>query len=318
MLNKRVSVIIFCFLIGALVYSATPYASITYAEGNSFILMRNGKSSTISIASTDVFGMEVAPGDIIQTGPGTFLELLINPISASLQIAENTSFRCDADATGTKSTGELYYGRVRAKVAKLSGSSSYRISSPSLVAGVRGTDFGCDVIAKAGAPVLNRVFCFEGSVLVAEAAGATLNTVLIAKDEMVEKLVPINKGNEPVVEVPMEKKSLSTEVNSFWQARPFVELPPPAPVSRLVGNYIVTERVWPEGNTVKPNARNLRIPNGAMFALVGLGTLACIGAGAYSSQVDSTNGYLLPVTSGGLIMIGSGTVLALISLLSPQ
>ena len=147
MRNKRVYCAILVLLMTASALAAAPYATITYAEGKSFSLLRSGKQTTVSVSSPDVFGMEIVPGDVIQTGAGTFLELYINPIAASVQIAENTSFRCDADSTGAKSSGELYYGRVRAKVAKLSGSSSYRISSPSLVAGVRGTDFGCDVIA---------------------------------------------------------------------------------------------------------------------------------------------------------------------------
>lgn len=338
MVNKRASVLILFALLAGLAFGAETYASITYAEGSSFILVRNGKTATWSVSSDAVFGMEIMPGDIIQTGPATFLELFIAPISASIQIAENTSFRCDADASGKKSTGELYYGRVRAKVAKLSGSSSYRISSPSLVAGVRGTDFGCDVIAvrpakdasgtassamAALSPILHRVFCFEGSVLVAEAQGSTLNTVLINKNEMVEKIVTSDAASVAPADQVLQKKSISAEVDAFWEARPFAEgipaaLLPEAATEGAIhkeGSLTVTDRNWPAGReedqTVK---KNRNPPNAAVFALVGLGSIVCVGASIYSTQVDGDSVLLAPAYSAGFIMIGSGTVLALLSL----
>lgn len=351
MVNKRASFIISFILLCGLAFAAGPYASVAYAEGASFILVRNGKTVTWPVSSDAVLGMEILPGDIIQTGPSTFLELFIAPISASIQIAENTSFRCDADASGTKSTGELYYGRVRAKVSKLSGGSSYRISSPSLVAGVRGTDFGCDVIAvrpakdAAGAstsamaalsPILHRVFCFEGSVLVGEAAGSTLNTVLINKNEMVEKIVTADPAaTDPAAAAPAEqalqKKALTPEINTFWEARPLVaELPvlaaaapaspavmSPVPAIRQEGSLTVTDRLWPAGREEETTLKkNRNLPNAAAFALVGLGSLACIGAAVYSTQVDGDSVLVPPLYSAGFVMIGSGTILALLSLVA--
>lgn len=304
MRNKRVLSTILAFLVGAVAFAQTPYASITYAEGMSFILVRDGKTATWSIASDDVFGMEIKPGDIIQTSASSFLELAINPISATVQIAENTSFRFDADESGTKSTGELYYGRVRAKVAKLAGSSSYRISSPSLVAGVRGTDFGCDVISTAGAPIVNRVFCFEGSVLVAEAVGTKLNTILIAKDEMVEKVVTTGNETNPENVAPLEKKSLSGEVINFWNARPFSDSVTTVPPATTVPVRSADE---------EKSMRNKRIPNITAISLIALGSLTCIGAAIYSNQVSGDSPMIAPAQSAGIVMISSGIVLAVIS-----
>ena len=204
MRNKRVLTVIAALTLGGILFAASPYATVVYAEGASFSLIRSGKTVTVSVADPATIGMEIKPGDIIRTGPSTFIEIAINPISASVQIAENTSFRCDANATGLDSSGELYYGRIRAKVAKLSGNASYRMSSPSLTAGVRGTDFGLDVIAirqsgAAGstggtqattgtAPTLFRVFCFEGNVLVGSVAGTLSDTLMISGNEMVERV----------------------------------------------------------------------------------------------------------------------------------
>jgi hypothetical protein len=336
MTNKSIPLVFF-FLVGAYVFAVSPYASITYAEGSSFVLVRNGKASAWQVSSPAVIGMEIRQGDIIQTGAGTFMELAIHPISAAIQLAENTSFRCDADATGTKSTGELFYGRVRAKVARLTGTSSYRISSPSLVAGVRGTDFGCDVIAlrpsgaagtgastattpnpaTGNSPILDRVFCFEGSVLVAETSGSAMNTVLIGPEEMVEKVVSPDLKAASDASATLQKKVLSPEVDSFWKARPITAIPAPVPVaSGFDGTLTITDRPWPEGRNEKTVYRNRAIPSAMAFALIGLGSLSCAGAAAWSSQVDSGNPLVAPANSAGLIMIGSGTVLALLSLIA--
>lgn len=349
MRNKRVYCAILVLLMTASALAAAPYATITYAEGKSFSLLRSGKQTTVSVSSPDVFGMEIVPGDVIQTGAGTFLELYINPIAASVQIAENTSFRCDADSTGAKSSGELYYGRVRAKVAKLSGSSSYRISSPSLVAGVRGTDFGCDVIAvrptrtSAGAvvsaetPILHRVFCFEGSVLVAEAvsdaeagiaaegasggtAGVSLKTVLIGGNEMVEKIVSVDPSTVAAAEQILRKKNISEEVNAFWKGRP-VSGPPVASVApapfvpsvRTEGRLTITDRPWPRGREAKLLLRDLRVPNTAVVFLSLLGSASCVFASGMYSQADADAGIVHPAYAAGWMMIGSGAALAIIS-----
>lgn len=338
MRNKRAFGIFFGFLLGSLAAAATPYATISYAEGTSFMLIRDGKTTTWTASDAKVFGMEIKPGDIIQTGTSTFLELAINPIAASVQIAENTSFRCDAsDPEGTKSTGELYYGRVRAKVSKLSPTSSYRITSPSLVAGVRGTDFGCDVIAirpvrdaagvaapaTGGNPILNRVFCFEGSVLVAEAAGKTMNTVMIGKDEMIEKIVSADVSGVQEAAQSLQKKSLVDEVHQFWQLRPIhpVSFTPiaaapaaaAAVVSHSEGNLTVTDRPWPSGRE-EPSVKKQHLPDKAVMLLIAFGTVSCLASSQISEQGNNDSRLVVPAYTAGWVMIGSGTVLTLISL----
>ena len=314
-------------------FASSPYATVSYAEGSSFTLMRNGKLTTFKTDDAAVLGMEIMPGDIIKTASSTFIEIFIKPIGAAVQIAENTSFRCDADSTGTKSTGELYYGRVRAKVAKLASTSSYRISSPSLVAGVRGTDFGLDVIAvrqsgaagtqPASSPELFRVFCFEGSVMVSSAVSTVSDTLMIEKNEMVEKIVPPGKENAPEVTAPLTKKPVTGEVVNFWKVHPFAvisALPLPvasAPSSHMEGNLTVTDRPWPAGRDESAaSIHNTKLPYGSAVLLVGLGSICCAGAAVWSNHVDSAARFINPAFSAGGIMIGSGTVLALASLLA--
>jgi hypothetical protein len=321
--NKRLFAFLLILVSFAALFAVSPYATITYAEGSSFMLVRNGKSSTVSLDATDVFGMEIQQGDIIQTAPSTFLEISIHSISASVQVAENTSFRCAADSSGTKVAAELYYGRVHAKVAKLTGSSSFKISTPSLVAGVRGTDFGCDVIAvrpsdqltavaAVSNPVLNRVFCFEGSVAIEDNLLPTAEPVLIAKNEMVEKVVlDTASGNAPKDVPQLQKKSIDPEVQGFWTERPFVQVS----VLRDGREVTVLPHVWPRGREEKKLSRNLKIPGLAVATLVALGSAACMTAAAYSTSVGD-GVFIKPTFSAGIVMVGSGSILALISALS--
>ena len=301
--------------------------------------------------------MEIRQGDIIHTAAATFLEIKINSVSATVQVAENTSFKCDADSGGSQVTSELYYGRVRAKVAKLAGSSSFRISTPTLVAGVRGTDFGCDVIAVRGikpdsgaaakqgsavqpgstvqsggaTPVLNRVFCFEGTVAVSKAdsaipaagsaagsaAGALAakapDVVLIGKNEMVENVVGDTAA--PLSAEPLKKDVLPEDVHEFWEARAV-----PASAAVLAGSEAGTGlrsygHLWPTGRAEKTSIRNLKVPAIAATALIVVGSAACIGSAAFSSNVDSNAFFVTPAHSAGLIMVSSGTVLAILSTL---
>lgn len=225
-----------CFTMAAILIAETPYATIAYAEGKRFSVIRDGKPVSYSADSPEVIGLPIQRGDILQTAADTYLEISIHPISASVQLAENTTFRCDADESGMKSEGKLYYGRVRAKVSKLAESATYKISSPALVAGVRGTDFGCDHFyvrpsapstpdAAQASPTLNRVFCFEGHVAVAPSAEPDLETVMIAGGEMVESSTLATGAAGAKEATPLATAPVSAEVSDFWKNREFHALP---------------------------------------------------------------------------------------------
>jgi hypothetical protein len=332
MRNKRVATVIGSLLLGGFLFAASPYATVVYAEGNSFSLIRGGKSVTVKVDDAATIGMEIARGDIIRTASGTFLEIAIEPISASVQIAENTSFRCDADSTGTQSTGELYYGRVRAKVAKLGGSSSFKISSPSLVAGVRGTDFGLDVIAvrpsKTGSPavaatpsapvspMLFRVFCFEGSVLVGSAAGTISDTLILGNNEMVESVAASGGQKAAESAVPLSKTAVSVDVVDFWKVHPF------AVISRLPKPVTAVAESAPPSDALdvtpkdQQKVRNMRVPRAAAIALIGLGSVACFTAGVYRNEIDADARFIDPLFAAGGVMFGSGMALGLVTLMA--
>ncbi|HOT62402.1 MAG TPA: FecR domain-containing protein [Treponemataceae bacterium] len=307
--------------VGGILLAQSPYATVVYAEGRQFTIIRAGKPAVYSAEGANAIGLAIQRGDIVQTSAGTFLEIAIHPISASIQLAENTSFRCDADESGKQSKGELYYGRVRAKVSKLSGSATYKISSPSLVAGVRGTDFGCDVIyvrpsAPGGAtgaapqsPVLNRVFCFEGSVLVVPAADPELQTVLIGRGEMIETAAPAAAVAEAAAPVKLAKAPVSVEVSEFWKGREFRDSPAESrteePTATIVENQVLTEEERQEVEIKVKRERNHKVRLAGSVALFAVG--AAVAASGYPEfQSDGmTPGVALTTTYGGVLVSSS-------------
>lgn len=328
-------VIILC---GVPQLAAEVYGTIIYAEGSSFRLVRNGTSRQISVDSNEVFGMEVIPGDIFQTASQTMLELGIREAGAVVKIAENTSFRCDREPKDNRTTGELYYGRVRAKVTRLARGSTYRITSPSLVAGVRGTDFGLDVIAFRRSPdtgvqpvaadgavsadtgdpeytvndgdatVLHRVFCFDGSVLVGDFSGPELETVVLTAGEKVERLVLAGTAETG----PLEKMTIDSEIRAFWDSRPFKGIE--------AGIIPVEDEGVRDVPARKPrfaperSAGHLRVPGTITATLMVLGSSALVSAAVLDSMT-SDDWMVRAAHTSGCIMIGSGTVVTLLSLI---
>lgn len=308
---------------------AEPYGTVLYAEGNSFTLIRAGELSVIPVDSSGVFGMEVMAGDVFQTADETMLEFFVYSVGATVKIAENTSFRFDVEPEKKQVTGELYYGRVRAKVERLARGKNYQISSPSLVAGVRGTDFGLDVIAlkspkpqseenqqeysgnQSNSVTLHRVFCLEGSVLVGDYSTPKLTTVLLAAGEKVEKL-PVVSESETEEDI-LEKEAINKEIREFWEARPFrgkapVLMPIADPIIRL-------DDAANNKEAVSKSPRNQRVPAILTTTFVALGATACIMAAVFDT--GGSEDWLVQYSlSAGGIMIGSGVLVSILSLFS--
>lgn len=318
MKKQKIFAVMILTLFGSIGFTQTPYATVVYAEGSTFSVIRAGKSVSYAVDNPDVFGLPIERGDILQTSPRTYLEVTIHPVSASVQIAENTSFRCDADESGQNSKGELYYGRVRAKVGKLSGSSTYRISSPSMVAGVRGTDFGCDHIfvrpqvaggegtaEVASTAVVNRVFCFEGSVLVVPVSDPGLKTVLVGGGEMIESSATTASADGSIP-VELTKTPVSTEVTEFWKGRQF-RGPDVAALSAEAAAQaeIIAEAERQEVVKKQKRVRNHKVRLAGSAALFGAGALvAGLAYPDYKSD-GFTNSVIVNTAYGGTLVVTS-------------
>lgn len=252
MTGKTISVVLpglFLLLAGAAVFAQEARAVAVYAEGYSFFVSREGedREEYFDVAYDDVIGMEFFEGDYISIEEGTFLELQILPSRNLLKITENSSFligRLSGEGGGRFS---LTYGRVRAKVDRFAGRDTFKLLGPSVVAGVRGADFGYDVVASpdVGTGTVIRVYCFEGEVEVSKLrdslSGATpesaevlegvllpsgprgeiteeelYDTVILRADEMVSLPVKADLEAEPLIIRPVDE-----EIKIFWRVNDF-------------------------------------------------------------------------------------------------
>lgn len=245
------------------VFAQESAATIIFGEGYGFNLLRDGEESYYDILYDDVIGFKLKKGDYVSTDEETFLEIQLTSSSNVLKISENTSFQI-AEVSG-KGGGEfaLTYGRVRAKVNRLLGDDEFNIGGPSAVAGVRGTDFGYDIVAKRTTTeqfgTVAQVYCFEGKVEVSkikpkeisepegpvETAGEETkdvldlgemggtDTVILEANQMVS--FAAEEEGDPVKEefVPRE---IEEEINVFWDRYDFtgemIDYPEPEEVSK--------------------------------------------------------------------------------------
>ncbi len=145
--------------------SRSPAAAvIIWVEGEEFeVRDRQGNPAV----SDDLIGWPLHEGDTLITYDHTFVELELLPSRNVIKIAENTDFRLESAAGGRESSFAMLYGSVRARVQKLARDERFRIRGSSAIAGVRGTDFGMDVLIRQGGTesgAVTQVYCFEGEV----------------------------------------------------------------------------------------------------------------------------------------------------------
>ena len=220
------SLIASCLSIGA---QDRSMATIEFASGDDVLVIRSGKRLNF----VDPFGLELLEGDQVQTGRGVFVELRLHVGQAVVKLAENTTFKLERMADGQTALS-LVYGRVRAKVDKLAGTDTFTIRSATSVAGVRGTDFGVDVIARqqeAAAVNLTRTYVFEGSVTVT----ALLRSSPLAAEglEPIPREYTIESGEMVVVSrvdttTEAEKTSIETDIRTFWSSNDFSSIDVPS------------------------------------------------------------------------------------------
>jgi len=225
----------------------TVAATIEFSSGDDIVVIRSGKR----LPFKDPIGLELFQGDQVQTGKGIFVEMRLGTGSTILKLAENTTFVLDR-LEGGQTSLQLVYGRMRAKVEKLTGTEAFSVYSTQAVAGVRGTDFGLDVIASrstVAAATMTRAYCFEGSVevvaLVRSAAQAAESL------EAIPKSFTISAGEMVKIEgVPGKmdavKQELEESIRSFWNANDYEAEEGETPAGAALTPVVAVET----GNTV--------------------------------------------------------------------
>ena len=212
-----------------------PFGVIIYAEGTEVGIFRGDELATYDVVFDPVVGMEVMEGDLIQTDDGTFLEIQLFPSRDVVSVAENTTFQVERIGTSGGSF-TLNYGRLRARVQRVTGTTPFEIRGSEAVAGVRGTDFGYDFVAtrdEVGAPV-TQVYVFEGSVLVAE-AGADLNEVEIEEEsETTDPEAPELSDTSESTETPGSTETPATSDEQDGETAAPATVAGPAPRRAIV------------------------------------------------------------------------------------
>ncbi|NBF39326.1 MAG: hypothetical protein GVY14_02820, partial [Spirochaetes bacterium] len=92
-------------------------------------------------------GMELLPGDTVRTFSST-VELRLEPNGSIVKLSPDTEFTIeslDGRDGATTNSFAMSTGKLRAVAARASGT-AYRFRTPAAVGGVRGTDFGMEVV----------------------------------------------------------------------------------------------------------------------------------------------------------------------------
>lgn len=263
------------------------YAEIVFVQGGDILILRsNGQT-----VSTDPIGLRLFTGDQVQTGAKTSVELVTVPRRSRLRLSENTVVTMGSLGNDGSTTLGLLYGRLRSKVEKMAGTPSpYKVNSQTFMAGVRGTDFGCDVlVSRPGEKSATRVYCFEGSVEVApqvpeapEAAkapeneGATGNEGAAAGQGSQKAgfaAIIVSAGSMAVIgeakpgkAVDVVEKPIDAELKSYWKVNDFTSVEPvgaamPGPATSTAGLEAPSVPAF----DLEPIRKGLRAKNGAIF-----------------------------------------------------
>lgn len=223
----RIKVVVFFIVVLSswlLVAQETPLAILSYASAQDVLVIRNNKK----VVFDDPIGLVLYAGDQVQTGRGVSLEIQFSKPAGILRMTENTTIVIERLKTNSTINIRLIYGRVRTKMSKLAGNESFSITSAQAVAGVRGTDFGFEVLTPRVAlnpmPV-TKIYCFEGEVFVIAyidvSSGSSENLETVPKEFTV-------KNNEMVVVERKDARSVATlqkleyGLTEFWTTQEFV------------------------------------------------------------------------------------------------
>ena len=169
-------IILFPFYLAA---QSQPACVIIYAEGEGFTVVSGGDEYYFDLYEEDVIGLELKKTDMIFTEGDTLLEIQVASSNNIIKVSENTSLIIDDFEEKGGGDFALSYGKIRAKVQKLTGTQQFKIDGKSAVCGVRGTDFGYDIVADplgVEEDLITRIYCFEGSVEVEKKEDIVLET----------------------------------------------------------------------------------------------------------------------------------------------
>jgi hypothetical protein len=243
--------LLFIFLPFLLPAQDSESAVIYKAEGSDFSLSSQGERRIFS-SEAAAGGLTLNPWDLIQTGPGVFLEIQLLPSGTLIKVSENTSFVFNGyDSSGRFADFGLLYGRIRL-VLGTGGDRTAVVRSANISVRVEEGDLGIDYVMEPLArnrggvprPIL-RLYDFSGSaeVFPFPSGGSPVQAGEIQS-------IVVREGESLFLEVasPMvfaERKALDKDIIDFWRNHNFYGMPPLAMPSvtlpDVAGETAVTE-----------------------------------------------------------------------------
>jgi hypothetical protein len=296
----------------------TAYAEVVFVQGGDLLLLR-ADGQTVN---ADPIGTRLFTGDQVQTGAKTSVELVTMPRRSRLRLSENTVVKMGSLENDGSTSLNLLYGRLRSKVEKLAGKPApYKVSSQSFVAGVRGTDFGCDVlVSRPGEASSTRVYCFEGSVDVGpsvpsaqeagkspenpDASKASFAPVVVSAGAMAVIASPSQGGAVDVVEKPIDP-----ETSSFWKANDFTAVQPSQAAAPTAGTEPIAAGAGPlpaPAIDLTPIRKGIVAKNNAVIGACIFFSIGAAFEGAYFCMRGSDPNAADSLLRGGAIFIGTG------------
>ncbi len=282
-------------------------AAISYAEGNGFQLVRNGQSTRYNILNDDVIGLPIQVGDMVLTDENSFVEIQLNSGDGGvIKLAEDTTFTVTTLDGNGGGVFKVIFGRIRVKVAALTGGSRLWISGHDTVAGVRGTDFGYDLfydLADKGGERQTSVYCFEGAVDVVQYDKETLSKIeLMALEPFILNAGRMVKTRSTAPDAKLKSGKIDEDISSYWYTYPIItNVGFPAGVAE---NLEVSDELNLDSSldTVKGTYET----GGKIVFATGVGLMTIGGLlKAFLPDNETANGL-----STGLLAIGGGSVLA--------
>lgn len=150
--------------VAAPAFAQDPVAVLVYFDDDFEVQVVDGNGFDVNF----YIGVALNPGDRVVTANSS-AEIRMEPNGSIVRIAPNTDFVVESiqGRDGAEETGmRVAVGRVRMVAARATGRDErYSVRTPTAVAGVRGTDFGVDVVPAGAGEPSEELFVFEGEVL---------------------------------------------------------------------------------------------------------------------------------------------------------
>lgn len=232
----------------------TSIGLIVYAEGSEITILQGGVRRSLDVTAGEALGEPLFVGDQLSTGPHTFAEIQLLTGTNIVRLSENTTVTLSELNPSGRTAVDMTFGRIRSRVDRLAGGGRFEVRGATVVAGVRGTEFGYDqVVDPVTGAVTNAVYALEGEVEVNRASIATEPAESDALIVSAGQAVVLNDGAvsaaQSLVTVPIPEETLR-----FWSQRPFAR-EPESPEALFVEFPEVVERVARSGRTLPDSLR---------------------------------------------------------------